>query len=185
MTHHQVNYYFNLQPMFDGKLVQTVLYPPKVGFNMNSVGFLIVQKEDDNVPVNYFSIYLQAFFVSDIMNLEGHTIEEWAGRGHRQVGHHSTWEWPIQQRPITWKARKMAPEQLAPDGNIGEALGDWRPQHHQIMEWYLDANTCTLYDHVEGVWTTRDATHISRLRFQVDTHSCDVPNQYSPVVEAC
>jgi hypothetical protein len=79
----------------------------------------------------------------------------------------------------------MALEHIAPDGHIGEALGDWRPQHHHIMEWYLDANTCTLYHHAEGVWNHHDATNIGRLRFQVDSHSCDAPNKYSHVVEVC
>jgi hypothetical protein len=31
--------------------------------------------------INYCHIYLQAFFISDIMNLEGNKIEEWAGCG--------------------------------------------------------------------------------------------------------
>jgi hypothetical protein len=64
-------------------------------------------------------------------------------------------------------------------------LGDWRPQHHNIMEWYLDARTCTLYHDVEGVCTHQDAMNICRLIFQVEAHSCDVPNQYSHVVEVC
>jgi hypothetical protein len=51
------------------------------------------------------------------------------------------------------------------------------------MEWYLDAHTYTLYHHVEGVWTYHDATNLGRLRFQVDAHSCDAPNQYAHVVE--
>jgi hypothetical protein len=29
--------------------------------------------------INYCRIYLQAFFISDIMNLEGNKIEEWTG----------------------------------------------------------------------------------------------------------
>jgi hypothetical protein len=54
----------------------------------------------------------------------------------------------------------MALEHLAPNGRIGEAMGDWRPQHHKIVEWYLDAHTCTLYHHVEGFWTNNDARNI-------------------------
>jgi hypothetical protein len=104
------------------------------------------------------------------MNLEGNKIEEWAGHGQWQVCHQSTWEWPIQQRPIEWTAWKMALEDLTPDRHIGEALGDWRSHHHHIVEWYLDAHTCTLYHHVEGVWTHHDTTNIGRLRFQVDAH---------------
>jgi hypothetical protein len=58
--------------------------------------------------INYCRMYLDAFFISDITNLEGKKIEEWAGRGQKQVGHQSTWDWPIQQRPITWKSWKIA-----------------------------------------------------------------------------
>jgi hypothetical protein len=81
--------------------------------------------------VNYCRIYLQA---SDITNLEGNKLEEWAIHGQRQVGRQSTWNWPIQQRPTSWKAWKMALEHLTPDGHIGEDIGDWRTQQHHIME---------------------------------------------------
>jgi hypothetical protein len=33
--------------------------------------------------INYCRIYLQAFFISDIMSLEGKKIEEWVGRGQK------------------------------------------------------------------------------------------------------
>jgi hypothetical protein len=36
--------------------------------------------------INYCPIYLQVFFISDIMTLEGNKIEEWAGLGQRQAG---------------------------------------------------------------------------------------------------
>jgi hypothetical protein len=39
---------------------------------------------------NYCRIYLQAFFISDITNLEGKKIEEWAGHGQKQLGRQST-----------------------------------------------------------------------------------------------
>jgi hypothetical protein len=130
-------------------------------------------------------IYIQAFFISDIMNVEGNNIKEWAGRGQHQVGCQSKWEWPIQQRPNAWKAWKTSLEYLAPDGHIGNTLGDWHSQHHQIMEWYLDAHACTLYHHIEGVWTYHKAENIDILRFQVEAHSYDEPLQYSHVVEVC
>jgi hypothetical protein len=129
--------------------------------------------------INYCRIYLQTFFISDIKNLEGNKIEEWAGRVQRQVGHQSSWDWHIKQWPIAWEAWKMALEHLAPNAHIGEAMGDWRHQHHQITEWYLDAHICIVYHHVEWVWTRHDATNMGRLRFQVDAHSCDAPKQYS------
>jgi hypothetical protein len=74
--------------------------------------------------INYCHIYPQAFFISDITNLEVNTIDEWVGHVQRQVGRQSTRDWPIQQRPIAWKEWKMALEDLAPEGHIGEALSD-------------------------------------------------------------
>jgi hypothetical protein len=48
---HEVNYSFNLEPMLNGKLAQMGLYLPKVGFNTNPGGFLIVHQEDETVCV--------------------------------------------------------------------------------------------------------------------------------------
>jgi hypothetical protein len=64
------------------------------------------------------------FYLSDITNIKGNKIAVWWGRGQKQSGHQSTWEWPVQQRPIAWKAWKAALEYLAPDGDIGDPLGE-------------------------------------------------------------
>jgi hypothetical protein len=50
--------------------------------------------------INYCRIYLQAFFISDIMNSEGIKIEEWAGRGKKQAGRQSMLDWLIQKLQI-------------------------------------------------------------------------------------
>jgi hypothetical protein len=89
--------------------------------------------------ITYCRIYLQVFSLSDITNIQGNKIASWAGKGQKQSGRQSTWDRPIQKIPIAWKARKSALEYLAPDGDIGEPLGEWKSDHHQIMEWYLDA----------------------------------------------
>jgi hypothetical protein len=102
--------------------------------------------------IKYCRTYLQAFYLSDITNIKGNKIEAWVGRGHKQAGRQSTWEWPVQQRPIAWKAWKEALEYLAPDGDIDDPFGEWKSDHHQIMEWYLDAQSILLYHHIEGVW---------------------------------
>jgi hypothetical protein len=54
--------------------------------------------------INYCRIYLQVFFMSDIANVKGTEVEERARKGKRQVGRKSEWEWPVQQRPVSWKA---------------------------------------------------------------------------------
>jgi hypothetical protein len=43
-------------------------------------------KNKELKEIKYFRIYLQAFFISDITNLEGNKIEEWEGHGQKQVG---------------------------------------------------------------------------------------------------
>jgi hypothetical protein len=47
--------------------------------------------------------------------------------------------WPVQQRPTSWKAWKLALDHLAPDNCVIPQLGDWFEHHHQQYEWYLDA----------------------------------------------
>jgi hypothetical protein len=85
--------------------------------------------------------------------------------------------------PTAWKALKEALYYLASDGDIGDPLGEWKSDHHQITEWYLDAQSRSLYHHIEGVWTRHEAMHIGRLIFWPEAHSCDEPNHYSHVVE--
>jgi hypothetical protein len=133
--------------------------------------------------INYCRIYLQVFFLSDITNIQGNKSTAWAGRGQKKSGRQSTWGWPVQQRPIACKAWKAALEYLAPDSDIGDPLGEWKYDHHQIMEMYLDVPSSALYHHVEGVWTRHDATNIGRLRFLPEAHSCDEPNPSTHVVE--
>jgi hypothetical protein len=121
----------------------------------------------DLKEINYCRIYLQVFYLSDITNIKGNKIVAWPGRGQKQYGRQSTWEWSVQQRPITWKS---ALEYLAPDGEIGDPLGEWKSDHHQIVEWYLDAQSNVLYHHIEGVLTRHDAMTICRLRFRTEPH---------------
>jgi hypothetical protein len=39
--------------------------------------------------INYCRIHLQVFFMSDIANVNGTEVEEWARKGKRQVGRES------------------------------------------------------------------------------------------------
>jgi hypothetical protein len=137
----------------------------------------------DLKEIKYCRIYLKVFYLSDITNETRNKIEAWAGRGQKQYGNQSTWEYPVQQRPITWKTWKAALEYLAPDGDIGDPLGEWKADHHHIMEWYLDSQSNALYHHIEGVWTRHDSMNISRLIFWPEPHSCDKRNICAYVVE--
>jgi hypothetical protein len=86
------------------------------------------------------------------VNVKVTEVEEWAKKCKRQVGRKSEWEWPVHQRPVTWKAWKDAIEYLAPDTQISPTLGEWNNMHHQKMEWYVDSTSNTIYRHNEGVW---------------------------------
>jgi hypothetical protein len=75
--------------------------------------------------INYCRIYLQVFLMSDISDVKETEVEEWARKGKRQSGRKSDWEWPVQQRPVSWRAWKDAIEYLAPDNQISPTLGEW------------------------------------------------------------
>jgi hypothetical protein len=71
--------------------------------------------------VNICRICLQAFYTSDITDLEGNTIEEWAKQGERQANRMSKWNWAVQQRPPVASFKKMA------NGTTGHHIGRWGP----------------------------------------------------------
>jgi hypothetical protein len=48
---------------------------------------------------NICNIYLRAFYISDITELGGKSIEDWAEQVKRQATRTSKWNWPVQQRP--------------------------------------------------------------------------------------
>jgi hypothetical protein len=81
--------------------------------------------------INRCRIYLRVFYISDIASHGGQRITDRARKGRRDAGRKSSWAWPVQQRPTSWKAWKLALEYLAPDGCVISQLGDWLEQHHQ------------------------------------------------------
>jgi hypothetical protein len=56
----------------------------------------------DLKDINRCRIYLRVFYISDISTLDGQGITAWAWKGRR--GRKSSWAWPVQQRPTSWKA---------------------------------------------------------------------------------
>jgi hypothetical protein len=52
----------------------------------------------DLADINRCRIYLQVFFLSDIVNIQGDTIEEWAITGERTNARRSTWHLPVQKK---------------------------------------------------------------------------------------
>jgi hypothetical protein len=77
---------------------------------------------------NRFCIYLRAFYISDITDLGGKSIEEWAKQGKRQATRTSKWKWPVQQRPlaVVWKNWQMSLQCItSEDGYLFQHLGPW------------------------------------------------------------
>jgi hypothetical protein len=133
--------------------------------------------------INYCRIYLQVFFMSNIANVKGTEVEEWARKGKRQSGRKSDWEWPAQQIPASWKAWKDAIEYLAPDTQISPTLGEWNNSHHQVMEWCVDCISNTLYRHTEGVWLQHHTSNVIRMRLRSEGDGCDKPERMTHIVE--
>jgi hypothetical protein len=99
------------------------------------------------------------------------------------VGRKSEWEWPVQQRPVTWKAWKDSIDYLVLDKQISPTLGEWNKMHHQTMEWYVDSTSNTLYIHTEGVWLRHQTSNASRMRFSCEGVGCDKPERVTHIVE--
>jgi hypothetical protein len=133
--------------------------------------------------INRCRIYLRAFYISDIASHDGQGIAEWARKGRRDAGRKSSWAWPVQQRPTSWKSWKLALDRLAPGNCVIPKLGDWFEHHHQHSEWYFDAEHITLFHHSNGIWEQHAVTNRARLRFSNHSSACARPARATHVVE--
>jgi hypothetical protein len=97
--------------------------------------------------INRCRIYLRVFYISNIASHDGQGIADWTGKGRRDAGRKSSWACPVQQRPTSWKAWKLALDHLALDNCVILQLGDWLEQHHHKSEWYFDAEQNKLFHH--------------------------------------
>jgi hypothetical protein len=87
--------------------------------------------ETELKEINRCRIYLCVFYISDIASHDGQRIAEWARKRRLNVGRKSSWALPVQQRPTSWKAWKLALDHLAPDNCVIPQLGDWFEHHHK------------------------------------------------------
>jgi hypothetical protein len=84
------------------------LYPCKASISINSdwipqlaiIGYITIMEQltgsvlvikRDLIDFNRFRVYLRVFFLSDIVNIQGDTIEEWAITGECSKSRRSTW----------------------------------------------------------------------------------------------
>jgi hypothetical protein len=99
----------------------------------------------DLADINRCRIYPRVFFLSDIVNIQGDTIEEWAITGERSNARRRTWHWPVQQKPPRnmwnkWKAALIAV--FNDETTLAAPMGDCLHMHnHQESEWWLSVRT--------------------------------------------
>jgi hypothetical protein len=110
--------------------------------------------------LNRCRIYLQAFFVSDITEINGKYISPWARSG-KDVWKGTVWDWTIQQRPTKWAAWKKLMGIVSQDNTLFEPLCQWiTTKGHQRQEWFLDGSGGTLFPRHGDEWKLFPAAQI-------------------------
>jgi hypothetical protein len=143
------------------------------------MGSTLVNKRD-LAAITRCRIYLRVFFLSDIVNIRGDIIKEWAINGERSNERHSSWHWPVQQRPprTMWKKWKAALlEVFTDETTLSTQMGDWfDTQTHQESEWWLSVQERYIYrqDTVESSWYAQQ--NFGRLRFSKTHRKVPRPN---------
>jgi hypothetical protein len=95
-------------------------------------GSALVNKRD-LADINRCRVYIRVFFLSDIVNIQGDTIEEWAITGARSNARRSTRHWPVQQKPPRnmWNKWKAALRAVFNDETtLASPMGDWLHMHN-------------------------------------------------------
>jgi hypothetical protein len=123
----------------------------------------------DLADINRCQVYLRVFFLSEIMNIQGDTIEEWAITGERINARRSTWHWPVQKKPPRnmwnkWKAALRAV--FIDETTLAAPMGDWIHMHnHQESEWWLSVRDKCIYRQSCGEWSQFSQLNLGRLQF--------------------
>jgi hypothetical protein len=132
--------------------------------------------------INRCRVYLRVFFLSDIVNIQGDTIYEWAIHGERNKTRHSMWHWPVQQKPPRtmwnkWKAALI--EVFNDETTLTAPMGDWlNKQNHQESEWLSVQDKC-IYRQNNGEWSQFTQLNLGRLRFSKTPRIVTQPNRFS------
>jgi hypothetical protein len=146
------------------------------------MGSALVNKRD-LADINRCHVYLRVFFLSDIVNIQGDTIEEWTINGERSNARHSTWHWSVQQKPPRtmwkkWKAALMAV--FNDETTLTAPMGDWlNMQNHQESKWWLSVQDKCIYRQNNGELSQFSQLNIGRLRFSKTPRIVPHPNRFS------
>jgi hypothetical protein len=146
------------------------------------MGSTLLNKRD-LAEINRCRVYLRVFFLSDIVNIQGNTIEEWAINGERSNARHSSWHWPVQRKPpqTIWNKWKAAPIAVFTDKTTLTApMGDWMDtQNHQENEWWLSVQDKCIYRKNNGEWSQFTHLNFGRLWFSKTPRIVTQPNRFS------
>jgi hypothetical protein len=112
----------------------TALTDPSVGLSTK-----------DLRTVNMYRLYLQVFFISDIVRMKGNAITPWEIIDTKSETRTSTWNFIVQQKPpkFAWKMWALVLHDTFGDGvSIDFPLGSWLlDNNHQNNEWWLDQHS--------------------------------------------
>jgi hypothetical protein len=137
----------------------------------------------DLTDINRCRVYLRVFFLSDIVNIQGDTIEEWAITGERSNARRITWHWPVQQKPPRnmWNKWKAALRAVFNDETtLAAPMGDWLHMHnHQESEWWLSVRDKCIYRQKCGEWSQFSQLNLGRLRFSATPRIVPQPHRFS------
>jgi hypothetical protein len=119
--------------------------------------------------INICRIYLRGFFLSDIVNIRGDKIKEWEINGECCNEQHSSWHWPVQQRPprMMWNKWKAALLDVFTDeSKISTTLGAWFDDPvHEEYKWWMNVRERCIYQQTNGELSQCADHTFSRLRF--------------------
>jgi hypothetical protein len=145
-------------------------------------GSALVNKRD-LTDINRCRIYLRVFFLSDIVNIQGDKIEEWAITAERSNARRSTWHRTVQQKPPRkmwnkWKAALIAV--FNDETTLTAPMGDWlHMQNHQESECWLSVQDKCIYRQNCGEWSQFSQLNLGRLRFSTIPRIVPQPNRFS------
>jgi hypothetical protein len=145
-------------------------------------GSALVNKRD-LTDINRCHVYLRVFVLSEIVNIQGDTIEEWAITGERSNARHSTWHWPVQQKPPRtmwnkWKAALIAV--FNNETTLTAPMGAWMyMQNHQESEWWFSVKYKCIYRQNSGEWSQFSQLNLGILRFSTTPRIVPQPNRFS------
>jgi hypothetical protein len=96
--------------------------------------------------LNRCRIYLQAFFVSDITDINGKDISPWARSGKSCMERNSIWDWAVHKRPTKWVAWKKLMGIISQGNTLLEPVGQWIiSKGHRRQELLLDGSGNMLF----------------------------------------